>query len=167
MIAYYKPLYISKHRYTLLHEIRKIIYKFNTNCTYNGSFLRTRRWRLSVGCVCAVVAALVEHGAAGADVGAADAGVRGGGGAEDGGVHAARLLAEPPQPLRPARHPRRLHLDIHALHAQGHLQSSYISHLFCKRRGQRSGNTDVQISALPEEHCCCFFVTDKLCWRSI
>lgn len=66
-----------------------------------------------------VVQPLAEHGAPGADLGAADAGVRGGGGAEDRRVHAARLLAEQAQPLRPAGHRGRLHLDIHALHTQG------------------------------------------------
>lgn len=77
-----------------------------------------------------MVAGVAVHGAAGADVGAADAGVRGGGAAEDGRVYTARLLAEPPQPLRPARHRRRMHLDIHALHTQGwSLQSASIGFL--------------------------------------
>lgn len=66
-----------------------------------------------------MVPPLVEHGAAGADVGAADAGVRGGGAAEDHRLHAARLLAEPPQQIRPARHRRWVHMDLYALYTKG------------------------------------------------
>lgn len=66
-----------------------------------------------------MVPPLVEHGAASADVGAADAGVRGGGAAEDDRLHAARLLAEPPQQIRPARHRRWLYMDFYAFHTKG------------------------------------------------
>lgn len=73
-------------------------------------------------CISIVVEILDSHGEASADVSATDTGVRGRGGAENYRVHAARLLAEPPEQIRPARHRRGVHLDIHAFHSQGSLK---------------------------------------------
>lgn len=71
-----------------------------------------------------VVSVLTVHGATGADVGAADASVRGGSVAQDHRLHAARLLAEPTQPIRSARHCRWVYLDFHAFYFKGILEIS-------------------------------------------